>query len=75
MDNQAPTVKKELTPEQLAERQAEAMSNRQMLRRVQRIARGSKKNPTSNIDATWAIVLQCVLENTKPVGRMEPFLR
>jgi len=63
--------KKELTADELAERQATAMSNRQMTRRVKRIAR----NSASNADATWAIVLSAVFENTKPVGRMEPYLR
>lgn len=77
MDNQTPEVKpkRELTPDELAERQAAGMSSRQMVRRVKRIARGSKNRPTSNMDATWAIVLGAILENTKPVGSMEPYLR
>lgn len=77
MDNQTPgkEVKKEPTPDQILERHIEAMADHSMVRRLRRITRGSKKNPTSNIDATWAIVLSCVFENTKPVGKMEPFLR
>jgi hypothetical protein len=70
----AEEVKKELTPEQLADRnmyrEVHKMSNRKMSRRLKRLARSE-----SNIDATWGIVLSLIFENTKPHGRMEPYLR
>jgi hypothetical protein len=71
MAEQTATTKKELTPDQLAYRQAHKMSNRQMSRRLKRIARTTPHN----MDAVWAIVLSQVIDNTKPLGRMEPFLR
>lgn len=63
--------KKPLSPEELAFREAKHMKNRHMLNRIRRIAETTR----SNADATWAIVLSVVLENTKPLGRMEPYLR
>lgn len=74
-----PVVKKELAPDVIIQRQVEGMSNRRMSNRLKRITqvRGLKlkKSPPSNIDATWAIVLSAVFDNTKPLGRMEPYLR
>ena len=68
-------VTKQLTEEQIADRnvyrEVTKMSNRKMSRRVNRIARDSEHN----IDAVWAIVLAQVFDNTKPQGKMEPFLR
>jgi hypothetical protein len=71
MNEQTPVPKKELAPDQLIQRQVQKMSNHQMSRRVNRIARESEHN----MDAVWAIVLAQVLDNTKPLGRMEPYLR
>lgn len=72
MENPAP---KQLTEEQIADRaiqrQVHKRSDRQTSRRLKRLARTS----SSNIDATWAIVLSLVFDNTKPMGRMEPYLR
>jgi hypothetical protein len=74
-----PAAKKELTPDQILEREIHGMTNRKMSRRLSRIANSRglkfKKSPPSNIDSTWDIVLSAVLDNTKPLGRMEPFLR
>jgi len=82
MDEQkvvAHPAKKELSPEQILEREIHGMTNRKLARRLSRLAEGRglklKKAPLSNINSTWAIVLSAVLDNTKPMGRMEPFLR
>ena len=65
---------KQLTEEQIADRNLQRevtkRSNKQTTRRLKRLSRSSH-----NIDSVWAIVLQLVFENTKPVGKMEPFLR
>ena len=71
IEEQKQEPKKELTPDQIASRQARKMSNRQMSRRLRRLANTS----THNIDAVWAIVLSQVFDNTKPMGRVEPYLR
>jgi len=63
--------KKSLSPDQIIYRQVHKMSNRQMSRRLRRLANTS----THNIDAVWAIVLAEVFDNTKPMGRVEPYLR
>ena len=72
-------AKKELTPDQILEREIHGMTNQKLSRRLSRIAQGRglkfKKSPPSNIDSVWAIVLSAVFDNTKPRGRMEPFLR
>jgi hypothetical protein len=62
---------KKLTPDQITDHEVRKMSNRQMLNHLKKIAR---KDPVS-FKGTWAVVLTAVLENTKPMGRMEPFLR
>jgi hypothetical protein len=65
---------KQLTEEQLADRNLQRetakRSDKQTARRLKRLSRSSH-----NIDSVWAIVLGLVFENTKPVGKMEPFLR
>jgi hypothetical protein len=65
---------KQLTEEQLADRNLQREiakhSDKQTARRIKRLSRSSY-----NIDSVWAIVLGLVFENTKPQGRMEPFLR
>ncbi len=76
---QAP-VRKELTPEQILDRNIKAMPNPQMSKRLKRLAEGRgltlKKSPLSNIDSTWAIVLSLVFKNTSETGgKMEPYLR
>ena len=82
MDEQkvvAHPAKKELSPEQILEQEIHGMTNRKLSHRLSRLAQGRglklKKTPLSNIDSTWAIVLSAVLNNTKPLGRMEPYLR
>jgi hypothetical protein len=65
---------KQLAEEQLTDRNLQReiakRSDKQTARRLKRLSRSSH-----NIDSVWAIVLQLVFENTKPQGRMEPFLR
>jgi hypothetical protein len=71
----AEEIKKTLSPEQIADKnlyhEVHVRSNHQTSRRLKRLARESE----SNIDATWAIVLSLIFDNTKPVGKMEPYLR
>jgi hypothetical protein len=69
--NPAVPAKKELSAEQIAYRQIRGMSDRQVSNRLNRIANKS----VHNIDAVWAIVLREVFNNTKPFGRMEPYLK
>lgn len=71
--DQTPQVQpeKELTEDQIIGRQVRKMSNRQMSRRLKRLANES----VHNIDALYAIVLSTVFENTKPMGKVEPYLR
>lgn len=64
-------VKKELSPEQILQRNILAMPNKQMSRRLKRLTRTNG----SNIDNAFAVVLSIVFDNTKPMGKMEPFLR
>lgn len=64
-------AKKELTEDQIIGRQVRKMSNRQMSRRLKRLA----NTATHNMDAVWAIVLSQVFDNTKPMGKVEPYLR
>lgn len=64
-------IKKELTPEQIFEGQVKKMSDEHISRRMRRLVR----TPSSNIDSIWAIALSIVFDNTKPIGKMEPFLR
>jgi hypothetical protein len=70
----AEVLKKELSPEQIADRnlyrEVHKMSDRKMSRRLKRLTKSQ-----TNIDATWAIVLSLIFDNTKPVGKMEPYLR
>jgi hypothetical protein len=73
-------AKKELTPDQITERNIKAMPNPQMSKRLKRLAEGRgltlKKSPLSNIDSTWAIVLSLIFDNTSETGgKMEPYLR
>jgi len=70
-EQKQPEVKKVLSEDQIASRQARKMSNRQMSRRLRRLANTS----THDIDAVWAIVLSQVFDNTKPMGKVEPYLR
>lgn len=84
MDNQKqpeiqPT-KKEWTPDQIMAKQIRTMSNRQMSRRLKRLSQSRglklKKNPLSNMDSAYAIILSTVFDNSKLTGgRMEAYLR
>ncbi len=68
--NPAVPAKKALSDEQIAYRQIRGMSDRQVSGRLKTLA-----NSSLNIDAVWAIVLREVFDNTKPFGKMEPYLR
>lgn len=67
-------VKKELTSEQIISRNVRKMSNKQMGRRLNRLAR----QKTSMIDGLWSDVLTTVFQNTESSGlggKLAPFLR
>lgn len=74
-------IKKELTPEQLADRnmyrEVHKMPNQKMSRRLKRLSFGKSKTSKglNNMELTWATVLSIVFDNTKPQGKMEPYLR
>jgi hypothetical protein len=68
--NPAVPAKKALSEEQIAYRQIRGMSDRQVSGRLKTLAHADH-----NIDAVWGIVLREVFNNTKPFGRMEPYLK
>lgn len=73
MDEQKPEVKKrELTAEQIMQRNLSKMPNRQMSNRLKHLAR--EKNDMYVI--RWATVLSIIFDNTRETGgKMEPYLR
>jgi hypothetical protein len=68
-------TKKAMTPEQAAAKHLRTMSDKQLLNRVKKYPRTKLRKHEINIDIVRALVLALVMENTKPLGRMEPYLR
>jgi len=69
------TVKKPMTPEQAAAKHLRTMPNKQLLNRIKKYPRTKQHKHEINTDIVRALVLSLVMENTKPLGRMEPYLR
>ncbi len=68
-------AKKPMTRESAAAKHLRTMPDKQLLNRVKNYPRRKECKNEINIDIVHAIVLSLVMENTKPLGRMEPYLR
>ena len=73
-------VKREWTSEQIMQKHIRTVSNHQMSHRLKRLSqsRGLKlrKNPLSNMDSAWAVILSTIFDNSKLTGgRTEAYLR
>lgn len=73
MTEQAPS--KKMSPEQAAAKHLRTMPDKQLLNRIKKYPRTKLRKHEINIDIVCALVLALVFENTKPLGKLEPYLR
>ena len=73
MTEQVQPAKKEVSPDQAMQNHIQTMSNKQISRRLKRLARSKDPN---NYVIRWATVLSIVFDNTRETGgRVGSYLR